>query len=50
MEQPSRAGDATGQNNQGFDSLSRDDEIVSLTRKAVYRMSLWPVKMPGALR
>src|SRR5258708_457251 len=45
MERPSRAGDAPGRNNRGFDALSRNNEIVSFTKKAVYRMSLWLVNM-----
>jgi hypothetical protein len=46
MERPSREGNTPGQNNHGFDSFSRNDEIVFLTREGVYRMSLWPVNMP----
>ncbi|HEV8262867.1 MAG TPA: hypothetical protein VGQ19_19190 [Burkholderiales bacterium] len=45
MERPSRAGDASGRNNRDFDALSRNNEIVSFTKKAVYRMSLWLVNM-----
>src|SRR5258708_5962421 len=38
--------DATATYYVDSDSLSRNDEIVSLTKKAVYRVSLWPVKLP----
>lgn len=31
-----------------FDSISRIDDIVSFTKKAVYRVSLWPVSMPDS--
>ncbi|HEV8646849.1 MAG TPA: surface-adhesin E family protein [Burkholderiales bacterium] len=38
--------DATATYYVDSDSLSRNDDIVSLTKKAVYRVSLWPVKLP----
>jgi len=38
--------DATATYYVDSDSLSRNDEIVFLTKKAVYRVSLWPVKLP----
>src|SRR5882724_7269008 len=37
--------DATATYYVDSDSLSRNDEIVSLTKKAVCRVSLWPVKL-----
>lgn len=38
--------DATATYFVDSDSLSRNDEIVSLTKRAVYRVSLWPVNLP----
>jgi len=38
--------DATATYYVDSDSLSRNEEIVSLTKKAVYRVSLWPVQLP----
>ncbi|HWH46635.1 MAG TPA: surface-adhesin E family protein [Burkholderiales bacterium] len=40
--------DATATYYVDADSLSRDAEIVSLTKKAVYRVSLWPVQLPDS--
>jgi surface-adhesin protein E len=37
--------DATATYYVDADSLSRNEEIVSLTKKAVYRVSLWPVQL-----
>lgn len=40
--------DATATYYVDADSLSRSDDIVSLTKKAVYRVSLWPVQLPDS--